>query len=296
MNRDWNRRRLMAAGGGLVFGAAGAARAETAPEVLPLWPGPAPGGERVTGEERRVAYNWPDGRVDYSIEGVTTPTLTLYPPAATAKPKAAVLVIPGGGFSKVVADKEGHEVARWLAANGVYAGVLVYRLPKDPWAARFDAPLQDAQRALRLLRNRTSAPMVGALGFSAGGTLAAALASRGAAALYPPVDGLDAAPSLPDFIGLGYPWLTRPKAPPQVTPFHGFDGPTRAFLFHAEDDPKVSADNSRDAARDIVARGGTAELHVFPTGGHGFALRSRPPAPETAWGGLFLAWLGRLPT
>ncbi len=241
-----------------------------------------------------MAYNWPDGRVDYAIEGVRRPTLSIYPPAKGGPPEASVLVIPGGGFSKIVIDKEGHDVARWLAANGVQAGVLVYRLPRDGWAAGADAPLQDAQRALRLLRRKAGGAKTGVLGFSAGGTIAAALASRAAAALYPPVDDLDAQASLPDFIGLGYPWLTRPQAPSRATPFHGFSAPTKAFLFHAEDDPKVDVRNSRDAAQAIVAAGGQAELRIFPTGGHGFALRSRPPAPEAAWSGDFLRWLDRL--
>lgn len=294
MRSLWNRRRLLAAGGSLALAGATSARADAGPEVLDLWPNGAPGGERVTAVERRMAYNWPDGRVDYAVEGVTRPTLTLHAPTSGAPAKAAVLVIPGGGFSKVVIDKEGHDVARWLAANGVHAGVLLYRLPRDGWSAGADAPLQDAQRALRLLRGKAGGARTGALGFSAGGTIAAALASRGEAALYPHTDALDARPCLPDFVGLGYPWLNRPQAPKQATPFHGFTAPTKAFLFHAEDDPKVDARNSRDAAQAIVAAGGQAELRIFPSGGHGFALRSRPPAPEAAWSGDFLRWLDRL--
>ncbi|MDG2527167.1 alpha/beta hydrolase [Caulobacter endophyticus] len=294
MSSNWNRRRLLAASGAMAVAGATSVRAEAEPETLELWPGGAPGGERVGVEERRVAYNWPDGRVDYSIEGVRRPTLALYPPAKGRRPKAAVLVAPGGGFSKVVIGKEGDEIARWLAANGVLAGVLLYRLPRDGWAAGADAPLQDAQRALRLLRSRAGGARTGALGFSAGGTIAAALASRGGGALYPIVDELDTRPTLPDFVGLGYPWLTHPQAPPRATPFHGFNGPTKAFLFHAEDDPKVDVRNSREAATAIIAAGGKAELKIFPTGGHGFALRSRPPAPEAAWSEDFLRWLDQL--
>lgn len=268
---------------------------EAASETIALWPGVAPGGDKVQAVERRVPYNWPDGRVDYSIEGVTRPTLTLYRPAGAAPPKVAVLVIPGGGFNKVVIDKEGHDVARWLAGQGIAAGVLLYRLPTDRWPAGFDAPLQDAQRALRLLRAKVGAPLTGALGFSAGATLAAALTSRGAAPLYPPVDALDAQPSLPDFIGLGYAWLTAPKPRrPEWTPFHGFTVPTKAFIFHAVDDPKALIANARDGATAIRAAGGQAEVHEYPTGGHGFALRSPPDAPEAAWAGQFLAWLDRL--
>lgn len=294
MRSNWSRRGLLLTVGAMTLTGAASARAEVEPETLELWPGAPPGGDRVGVEERRVAHNWPDGRVDYSIEGVRRPTLALYPPTKGGRPKAAILVVPGGGFSKVVIGKEGHEIARWLAANDILAGVLLYRLPRDGWTAGADAPLQDAQRALRLLRSKAGGAKTGALGFSAGGTIAAALASRGGGALYPIVDELDTRPSLPDFVGLGYPWLTRPLAPPRATPFHGFNGPTRAFLFHAEDDPKVDAGNSRDAAAAIIAAGGQAELRIFPTGGHGFALRSRPPAPEAAWADDFLRWLNRL--
>ena len=296
MGLDLDRRRLLAGAAVLALGAPVLALAdEPAGETIALWPGVAPGGEKVGAVERRVPFNWPDGRVDYSVEGVTRPTLTLYRPAGSAPPKAAVLVIPGGGFNKVVIDKEGHDVARWLAGQGVAAGVLLYRLPTDRWPAGFDAPLQDTQRALRLLKAKVGAPLTGALGFSAGGTLAAALASRGAAPLYPPVDALDAKPLLPDFIGLGYAWLTAP-APrrPEWTPFHGFTAPTKAFIFHAVDDPKALISNARDGAAAIRAAGGQVEVHEYPTGGHGFALRSPPDAPEAAWAGQFLAWLARL--
>ncbi|PLR26677.1 alpha/beta hydrolase [Caulobacter zeae] len=281
MKFNWSRRRLLVAGGAMALADATSARAEVEPETLELWPGGPPGGDRVSVEERRVAYNWPDGRVDYSIEGVRRPTLALYPPAKGRRPRAAVLVVPGGGFSKVVIGKEGDEIARWLAANDILAGVLLYRLPRDGWAAGADAPLQDAQRALRLLRERAGGIKTGALGFSAGGTIVAALASRGATALYPLVAPLDAQPSLPDFIGLGYPWLTRPLPPRSATPFHGFIAPTRAFLFHAQDDPKVDVGNSHDAAGAIIAAGGKAQVRIFPTGGHRPAL-----LPAGAGGGL----------
>ncbi|GGL38309.1 alpha/beta hydrolase [Caulobacter rhizosphaerae] len=291
-----NRRGLLAAGPLLMLGGAGpATEADLPGETIALWPGAAPGGEAVKAAERRVPYNWPDGRVDYSIVGVTRPTLTIYRPVGALPPKFAVLVLPGGGFNKVVIDKEGHDVARWLAGQGIAAGVLLYRLPTDRWSAGVDAPLQDAQRALRLLKAKVGASRTGALGFSAGATLAAALASRGAAPLYPPVDALDGRPVLPDFIGLGYVWLTTPKPRgPEWTPFHGFTVPTQAFIFHAADDPKVPIANAREGAAAIRAAGGQAEVHEYPTGGHGFALRSPPDAPEAAWAGQFLAWLDRL--
>ncbi|WP_343698765.1 alpha/beta hydrolase [Caulobacter sp.] len=292
MDITWNRRSLLAAG--LAATAAPAWSAEIAPEHIPLWPGLAPGGDKVRVVERLDPFTMPDGTIDNSVVGVTRPTLTIYPAQGTPS-GLAVLVIPGGGFRKVVADKEGRAIARWLAGEGITAGVLVYRLPGDGWEDGMDAPLQDAQRALRLLRARSGAAKIGALGFSAGGTIAAALASRGGAPLYPPIDDLDEKASLPDFVGLGYPYLNVP-APrrPEQSMFRGFTTPTKAFLFHAVDDQRVSVENSRKGAAAIRAAGGTAEEHEYPTGGHGFALTSPPGAPAGAWPAAFLKWVRAL--
>jgi hypothetical protein len=88
--------------------------------------------------------------------------------------------------------------------------------------------------------------------FSAGGTIAAALASRGDETIYPAVDALDATSATPDFVGLGYAYLTLPKpARPEFLPFRGFTKPTKAFLFHAVDDVRVPVENSRQAVIDI---------------------------------------------
>ncbi len=290
MDFAWNRRGLLAAG--LAAAATPAFAVDARPEPIPLWPGPAPGGEKVKAVERLDPFTMPDGAIDNSVVGVTRPTVSIYPGAGASPSRIAVLVIPGGGFRKVVADKEGHAIARWLAGEGITAGVLVYRLPGDGWKAGMDAPLQDTQRALRILRERSGASLVGVLGFSAGGTLAAAVASRGAAPLYPPVDALDAKPSLPDFVGLGYPYLTIPAPRREAdSPFRKFTTPTRAFLFHAVDDARVSIENSRQGAAAIRAAGGTAEEHEYPTGGHGFALTSPPGAPAAAWAPAFLTWV-----
>lgn len=295
MDLAWNRRGLLAAGLALSAAPTQSARAgsaEIAPEHIPLWPGLAPGGDKVRVVERLDPFTMPDGTIDNSVLGVTRPTLTIYPAQGATPSKLAVLVVPGGGFRKVVADKEGRAIARWLASEGITAGVLVYRLPGDGWEDGFDAPLQDAQRALRLLRARSGAARVGVLGFSAGGTIAAALASRGGAPLYPPVDDLDEKASLPDFVGLGYPYLNIPAPPrPQLSMFKGFTAPTKAFLFHAVDDTRVPVENSRKGAAAIRAAGGTAEEHEYATGGHGFALTSPPGAPAAAWPPAFLKWV-----
>jgi acetyl esterase/lipase len=284
-----NRRNIAVAAFVCAFCASAPAFAAEAPREISLWPGAAPGGAKVTARESFNEVKSGD-IVDRPLVGVTRPRLTIYMPAG-AKPSTAVLVIPGGGFRSVWSGKEGDEIARWLADNGVAAGVLVYRLPGDGWAAGVDVPMQDAARAMRLLRRETGAAKVGALGFSAGGTIAASLDARFAETFYPAVDGADILSAKPDFVGLGYPFLaTSPTAP-----FKGFSKtPSPAFIFHAADDSTVPAEHSKRAYDAVLKAGGKAELHIFPKGQHGFALRSKPDEPAAAWPGLFLAWLKRL--
>src|SRR5690349_17433449 len=152
------------------------------PGEFDLWPAGTPGGERVTVREE-VIDRLPDGPMrDRFAQHVTRPNLTLY------KPKAAwngvtLLIVPGGGYVRVVIDKEGVECADWFTERGFAAAVLRYRLPADGWASGADAPVHDAMRALRILRHRqlpagSAARRVGIMGFSAGGHLTARLVTE----------------------------------------------------------------------------------------------------------------------
>ena len=119
-------------------------------ETIRLWPGAAPGGERVTVTPRVVERSTDAAFHDRFAQYTTDPILTVMRPA---RPNgASLLLIPGGGYKWAVVDKEGMDVARVFAAAGVTCFVLRYRLPGDGWAAGADTPLQDAQRALRLVR------------------------------------------------------------------------------------------------------------------------------------------------
>eukprot|EP01035_Chromulina_nebulosa_P044067 gene44067-59676_t len=116
---------------------------------------------------------------------------------------AAALVMPGGGYKWVVIDKEGYEIARWLAARGWTVFVLFYRLPGDGWAAGPDVALADAQRAMRLIRYHARdygiiPERVAAMGFSAGGHVCGDLATRFATATYQPVNAADRLSARPD--------------------------------------------------------------------------------------------------
>ena len=243
-----------------------------------LWPGGAPGAERM--KLRQELHTSAAGQP--YVTGVMRPTLTVYRPSGPFT--TAVLVVPGGGFRNVVVGREGHDVARWLARHGVAAGVLTYRLPSEGWAQRQNVVLEDSQRAIRLLRQQTGAARVGVMGFSAGGAIAIMLDGKAGEKAYAPIDAADALSAKPDFLALGY------------APFDSRDlakSPAPAFLFHAADDPKVDVKDSRAAEKAIIRRGGKAEMHVFRTGGHGFGL-GWEGQESAAWPGLFLEWLKRL--
>jgi len=267
------------------------AKAAPAPETIRLWPNDAPGGEGVKVEEKSVVVD-DQGKPGRDISGVRDPLLSLHRPAKPAD--TAILLIAGGAFRRVVFDKEGEEVGRWLAGQGIAAGALLYRLPGDGWAAGQDATLHDALRALRLLAHRTGAKRLGVLGFSAGGTIAAALTARRDELSYAPVDEADKLAAHIDFLGLGYAYMNIPKPPRPIL----FDGLTKAtpptFFFHAADDPRVSVDNSLEPFRALKALGVPAALHVFESGGHGFGLRAPPGSSAARWPELFTTWLKAL--
>ena len=286
-------------------------------EVIRLWPGAAPGAPARLPTERVLERSEEPARIrDRAVTGTVTPTVTVFRPA---RPNgAATLIIPGGGYQRVVVDKEGIETARWLNARGVTAFVLRYRLPGDGWTPRGDAPLQDAQRALRLIRSRAAALRIDArriavLGFSAGGHLAASLATRHAAPVYAPVDAADALSARPDLAVLVYPVITMDgpyvhggsraqlvgaDASTEVAALHApwrhIDGTTPpTLLLHAADDATVSFHNSVVMFTNLQARRVSSELHVFEEGGHGFGLRFVAGKPVAAWPDLMLAWAGR---
>lgn len=288
---DTDRRGLLAAGllTTALIGAT-AAKAASKPsegKMIELWPGGAPGGSKVTVTEKATDVV-DKGQTGRDISGITRPRFSLHRPKM--KTDTAMLVIAGGAFNRVVFDKEGEEVCRWLADNGVAAGALLYRLPGDGWDAGQDAPVQDAQRALRLLVQETGAKRVGIMGFSAGGSIAGALVARATETLYPPVDAADKLSAMPSFMCLGYPYLNVPKGP-RENMFPGFTKATPpTFFFHAADDARVPAANSIQPFQDLRALGVSAALHVYESGAHGFGLRAPEGSSASQWPEHFLTW------
>lgn len=304
----FNRRAVLAGSASLML----APRAFAAePQEIALWPGVAPGGEKITVTPVVTPQ---------AIKGVIRPTVTIYKPEGPFT--KAVLIAPGGGYTQVVMEKEGHEIARWLAKNGIASGVLVYRLPNEGWPQRMEVLLQDAQRSIRILRKETGAKQVGVMGFSAGGMLAAALDARWEDKSYRAIDTLEQISARPDFVVLAYsnarvspappplpprPLTSRPLPPgvilppPSVRPaapvfFRGFArNPAPTFIVHAENDSRVPVATSRLAYDALKAKGGKVEMHIFQTGEHGFALRIPEGSDAAAWPQLFLDWLKALP-
>jgi acetyl esterase/lipase len=276
---------------------------QTAPEIIPIWEGVAPGSGGWTQKEGRLElsdtrFNPPNA--DTLVWNVTRPTLAVFKPKPGKANGAAIIVAPGGGFRVLSYANEGIRVAQWLADRGVTAFVLKYRLnrmPDDPAEVRKDldrmmaavaagppGPLMqfgpveldaiaDGQQAVKLVRSRAKQfgidpHRIGIIGFSAGGAV-----SGGAAVRAEPADR-------PDFVGVIYsnlPGAIPANAPP-------------AFFAAAADDPLSSA--MPDLFSRWRASGATAEIHIYAKGQHGFGT-ARQGLPVDHWLDGFHAWLAQ---
>jgi len=284
----------------LIFGlAVSVAAAASAP--IRLWPGTAP--DDPSGIPAEVAETTPGDPAAHTlavtrITNVTVPTITIYQPDPKHDTGAAVVVCPGGAYHHLAIDKEGTEVCQWLNSIGVTGVLLKYRVPQREGFPRYRLPLEDAQRALGMLRLRAGElgidpRRIGIIGFSAGGNLAAVLSNNHEKRLYPRVDGADEQSCRPDFAMVIYPgWLSEggrgsrgiaPKLPvsKERTP------PT--FLVQAEDDG-ANVENSLNYYFALQAAKVPAEMHLYPKGGHGYGLRQQGDRVNT-WPDRAAEWL-----
>jgi acetyl esterase/lipase len=269
--------------------------------TLTLWPSGAPGPQTANGPEHdttRSTDNLIAGRPLIRLGEVSTPTLTLYPAPSGMKQNsgAAVVVFPGGGYSILAIDLEGSEVCKWLNSISVNCILVKYRVPNTGPYPKSSAALQDAQRAMGLVRQHAAEwhidpRRIGVLGFSAGGHLAAALSSHFDQRLYPTVDDADQLSCRPDFAIVIYPgYLSIAEKNFEFNP----DIPVTSsvpptFLVQAEDDP-VHVENVIYYFLALKKAGVPTELHVYTKGGHGYGLR--PTAdPITQWPELAHKWL-----
>jgi acetyl esterase/lipase len=278
-------RRLLLAGAVTAAALARPALAATADKVIDLWPGEAPGGQGVTATENIAEAHVHPTLQTRVITGVRVPQLTLsYPQVSNG---AAMLILPGGGFHFLSWDAEGTEIAAWLTRLGFTTGLLKYRLPSDGWKAGIDVAVQDGQRAMRLLRQEMHGGKVGAIGFSAGGYLTAALATRFSERLDGQVDPADGQSARPDFAAIIYGAFGNEKQNiPELSGKVTAQTPP-VFMAHAADDPKAPAINTVMASAKLLALKVPVEMHLFETGDHGFALRT---GPADRWPALFDTW------
>jgi acetyl esterase/lipase len=267
--------------------------------TLNVWPGPAPGApanplpeaDTTTAKDNLIA-----GRPLIRLGNVSVPTLTLYTAKARTGASPAVVVFPGGGYSILAIDLEGTEVCDWLTSTGVDCVLLKYRVPNTGPYPKSPAALQDAQRAMGLVREHAKEwgidpKRVGVLGFSAGGHLAAALSTHFDQRLYDPIDAADKLSCRPDFAVVVYPGYLaladKNFAPnPDINPT-AETPPT--FIVQAEDDP-VHVENAVVYFLALKNAKVPAELHIYAQGGHGYGLR-RTTLPVTRWPQAVETWL-----
>ena len=284
-------------------------------QVIDLWPLGAPGMPANPPLESITERSTDPLIADRAVQGITRPRLNVFRPG---RPNgAAVLLCPGGGYHHVVVDKEGFEMAHWLAARGYTAYVLFYRLPGDAWAAGPDVALADAQRAMRLIRQHANdfaiiPERIAVMGFSAGGHLCADLAARFAKRTYDAVDAADVLTARPFCAAPIYPvvsmhagvahagsrrLLVGPDADAALESAHSPDQnvPDDApphFILHAEDDHSVPVENALQLRAALKLKGIPVETHLFRSGGHGFGIRGSIGKPVECWPDLWRAWAG----
>ncbi len=247
------------------------------------------------------------------IHNVSQPTLTAYlPPPALAK-GAAVIICPGGGYEVIAAGHEGSDVARELNKAGIAAFVLKYRIPKDAVMPNKEiGPLQDAQQAIKMVRNHAkewniNPGKIGIMGFSAGGHLAASAGTHYDKAFISNADNINLRP---DFLILIYPVISfqdsithtgsrmnllGKNVSQQKKDFYSNERnvnpntPT-TFLVHASDDSAVKVANSTAFYQALVQHHVPAELHIYEKGGHGFGMLKNNTTTD-AWFNSLVNWL-----
>ena len=266
--------------------------------TLPLWPNGAPDATANPLPEvdtTKPTDNLIAGRPLVRLGNVSIPTLTVYAPKSTAT-RPAVVVFPGGGYQILAIDLEGTEVCDWLNSINVTCVLVKYRVPNTGPYPKSPAALQDAQRALGMLRQHAAEwhidpSRVGVLGFSAGAHLAAALSTHFDKRLYDPVDAADQLSCRPDFAFIIYPGYLA-NAAQNMAP-NADVNPTAqtppTFIVQAEDDP-VHVENATVYFLQLKAAKVPAELHIYAEGGHGYGLR-RTDLPVTTWPDTAKTWL-----
>ncbi len=253
------------------------------PTPIHLWPqnrliDTANGHKLIEHDVTKATDNKPGGKGVIRLADISDPTITVYTPKNANG--TAVIVCPGGGYAILAIDLEGTEICTWLNSIGVTAILLKYRVPAPGSKLRYELPLQDAQRALGLVRYNAAKwnikpDHIGILGFSAGGHLTAALSNNNTQRTYPQVDAADAVNCRPDFAILIYPaYLKSSTDPAKLAPevqVTSITPPT--FIIQTEDDP-IDVQNALTYYSELKNFKVPAEMHLYPKGGHGYGMRT----------------------
>jgi len=278
-------------------------------EFIALWPGTPPGGDDIKLELKVADAVQPDGFHVRAVSQIQTPGFFVYRPVRPTG--LGMLIIPGGGYTSEGGDRGGREIAQYFASQGIIAFVLRYRLPGEGWKRRETVPLQDAQRAMRLIRaGEYGVRSLGVIGFSAGGHVSASLAMRHAMPVYQAVSTADQLDARPVIAAHMYPVVTMgpgahpgslekllgPNPSPEAVAAWSLEKHVAAdtvpsFICLATDDDIVPPfPNGIALFNAMQAAKVPSELQIFETGGHGFSLHWTQGKPNAAWPKLFLAW------
>jgi acetyl esterase/lipase len=281
-------------------------------QIINLWPGAPPGAEGYRPRER------PDDMLDVLLSNIGEPCLRVFRPEKSNG--RGILVIPGGAYLFVSVSNEGLDVANELCPHGYTIFILTYRLPGEGWTNRSDVPLQDAQRALRIIRHQADefkidGDSLDVIGFSAGGHLAASLAVGHDETVYQASDDIDELSAKPHSAALIYPvitmdtrWTHMPSRESLLGPSptakdilrrspdqHVGETTPPVFLVHASDDSAVPVENSLLMFESMRRADRPVETHFFEEGGHAFGVGVAGTS-SGLWPDLYLAWSGRLST
>lgn len=278
---------------------------------LPLWPaGKVPNYQKTDEVEKSESTDI------VRISKVQSPDIAVFLPAKKNATGQAVIICPGGGYAYLAYNWEGSDVAKLLNAKGITAIVLKYRLPNSKSNVNPNlSPLMDAKRAIRLVRANAdkwgiNKNNIGIMGFSAGGHLASTLATHFDEGDKNSKDSIEQQSSRPDFAVLIYPVITMNKSFTHMGSHNNLIGENAdasltnlysnelqvtkqtppTFLLHATDDKAVPVENSLRFYEALKNKGVPAEMHIFPSGGHGFGLALGKGELET-WTDLLVAWM-----
>ncbi len=282
--------------------------------IMPLWPeNRIP--NHISSDEKEIRITEGILRISH----VQEPTIEVYLPAKSNATGQAMLIFPGGGYGILAYDWEGTDIAKFLNGKGIAGIVVKYRLPSDvSQKNKYDVPLMDAQRALRMVRSKSEdfhidKNKIGIIGFSAGGHLASTLGTHYNEKVYEPIDEIDQIGARPDFMALAYPVITFGEVsthsgsrknlvgenpdPKLINRFSNEEQVTsetpNTFLVHASDDKGVPVENSLLFYQALKDNGVLATMHIYPSGGHGFSL-ARDNTHLRGWTERMFEWLESL--